>query len=158
MTRKQNNLILIGIAVVVITLSVFSFLNRSKVNDEVSPQIVNTLIEPYKQALNSGDYERAYSDFTSEEYREKYTLDTFMTIQNQNREYYGKINRLEPVSGLFLPEMKRKYTVYKGTLAYQGERSGRRIVMEVVKEDGEFKINKTYLSMLSVGNEKAIIF
>ena len=150
MTKKKSNLILAGVAIVVIILGVAGYLNQKNRDENVTPKIIEQLVDPYTQALKEGKYEYAYNNFTSDAYKNDNSLDEYIEAQKNNREKFGKLIDIEPLSGLFLQEKKmHKDWNFIGTLRYKAEQRQLRIQIEViVSDEKKFLINNTYLSML----------
>lgn len=150
MTKRQSNLILIAVAILVTTLGVGGYINQKSKDTNVTPRIINELINPYSQALKNRDYKLAYEKFTSKNYKEKYSFDDFVSAQENNIKKYGAFIDLKPLSGLFLTQ-KRMHKPWKfiGTLRYRGLKKQERIQIEIARsEKGDFLIDNTFLSLL----------
>jgi len=150
MTKKQNNLILIAVAVLVTFLGVGGYFNQKQRDSDVSPKIISELIVPYSKALKNKDYKTAYYNFTTEDYQNSYSFEIFKKAQEENIKKYGDFIDIKPLSGLFLTQ-KRMHKPWRfvGTLRYRGLKKQERIQVEVSPtKDGRFLINNTFLSLL----------
>lgn len=147
------------IATVILIMSGVAFFVQSGTSGKVNPLIMNELINPYKELISNGNYETAYSQFTSVDYKVKFTLNNYLAAQDSNMRNYGELKELRPVSGVFLKESAQgNKVVFKATFAYIGSKASQRIIIDAIKEDGKFKIYNTYNSYVSIGNLMPVIY
>ncbi|MDX9790467.1 MAG: hypothetical protein WC313_06475 [Candidatus Kapaibacterium sp.] len=155
---KGRYIVWIVVSVIVI-MSAAAFIKQSDTSSSVSPVIMENLIQPYAECLSSADYERAYFEYTSVDYKSKITLANYLSAQDTNIVKFGKLKELKPVSGVFLKEtVQGNKIVFKATFAYLGEKGGQRIIVDAIKEDGKFKIFNTYNSYVSIGGLLPVIY
>lgn len=159
MKKSTSNIIVFGVILIVVSMGITAFFMQKETNDLVKPKIMNDFITPYTNALKNGNYELAYNELTSEEFKEYYTLEEFIKKQELNKETYGDLENIQTVSGLFLKEkdMHGPWT-FKGTMLYCAEKDTQRIIVEVINKDNKFKLFKTYRSFVSIRTKKDEIF
>lgn len=144
---------------VIIIMSGAAFFIQSGTSNKVSPIIIDKLITPYVKLINVGNFEEAYFQYTSVDYRAKFTLSQYIKAQEQNLEKYGELLELKPVSGVFLKEATQgNKIVFKATFAYIGSKSSQRIVVDAIQEDDTFKLFNTYNSYVSIGGLLPVIY
>ncbi|MBX3044424.1 MAG: hypothetical protein KIT33_13055 [Candidatus Kapabacteria bacterium] len=147
------------VLLVIALMSGIAFFMQSKTSSKVSPQIIEQLIEPYKQLLQSGNFEEAYYSLTSIDYKVDNTFAKYLAAQDSNKAVYGELVDLKPVSGVFLKETTQgNKIIFKATFAYIGSKSSQRIVIDAIKENDEFKLFKTYNSYVSIGGLVPVIY
>jgi hypothetical protein len=159
MKKSTSNIIVFGVIAIVVTMGIVSYLIQKNTNDVVTPRIINEFVNPYTEAIQNQNYELAYEKFTSDEYKENYSLDEFIQKHRYNYEKYGKLQNIQSVSGLFLAEkeMHGPWT-FKGTMMYLAEKGSQRIIIEVIEQEDKFKLYKTYRSFVSIRTKKDEIF
>ncbi len=159
MKKIYSNIIVFGVITVVVTMGIISFYIQKQTNDIVTPRIINEFVNPYTNAIQNEDFEYAYENLTSEEYKESYTLKEFIQKHRLNNEKYGNLNEIKTISGLFLreKEMHGPWT-FKGTMMYLAEKDTQRIIVEVIEKEDSFKLYKTYRSFVSIRTKKDEIF
>ena len=144
---------------VIIVMSGLAFWTQSNLSDEVSPKIMEKLIEPYNGFIKNKNYESAYFSLTSLDYRAKTTLAQYIHAQDSNFTYFGELVDLKPLSGVFLKETAQgNKIIFKATFAYIGSKKSQRIVLDAIREDGEFKLYNTYNSYVSIGGLMPVIY
>lgn len=158
--KKSNKLwIIIGIIATIIMLSVIAFYIQKNNNTIISNSIQQDLLEPYVELLQNQKFDIAYQKYTSEDYKKKYTLAKYIASQDSNYIANGKIIKITPVSNIFIKEVTSKdLTVFKGTFNYESEKTKKKILIEIIKEDNLFKINRTYDSYLTISDQIPTIY
>lgn len=147
------------VLIAVIIMSIIAYQNFRRTEDIVTPKLMDELIEPYSRLIAQGEYEAAYEQFTSEDYKKEYTLARYLGAQDSNYQKYGRLYSIQPVSGILVSEKSQsKPWIYKGTFAYIAEKDTIRIVIDATLEDGRFKIFKTYNSYLAISSVTPIIY
>ena len=159
MTKAQSNSILIAVLAVVIILSVIGYYSQKNKNNNIGKRVYSELLQEYTSLLQNKEFDKAYNNFTSEDYKRKYTLAAFIHAQDSNHTAYGKLQSIMPATGIFFKEMgDSKFIVYKGTVRYKAEKSERLIVVEICFENGKMKLNRTYDSYVTLGNVLPVIY
>lgn len=147
------------VLIAVIIMSIIAYQNFRRTEDVITPKLMEDLIEPYTKLISQGEYEAAYNQFTSKDYRKDYTLARYISAQDSNYHRYGRLIAIKPVSGILVSEKPQsKPWIYKGTFAYVAEKDTLRIVIDATLEDGRFKIYKTYNSYLAISSVTPIIY
>ncbi|MBE2188251.1 MAG: hypothetical protein KGZ71_14445 [Desulfobulbaceae bacterium] len=148
-----------GVLAIVIVFSIIAYKNFRLGEDIVMPKVMDELIQPYTELIGKGEFEKAYANYTSIDYRRKYTNARYLSAQDSNTTKFGKILDIKPVSGILVSEKSQsKPWIYKGTFAYIGEKDTMRIVIDVTLEDGVFKIYNTYNSYLAISSVTPVIY
>lgn len=150
MTKTQSNLILIAVAVLVTSLGVAGYFAQKNRDENITPRIISEVIVPYSNAIKNKEYEFAYQNLTTEDYKQKYSYDDFLSAQNSNNEKYGDLVDIKPLSGIFLTQKgMHKPWRFVGTLRYRGLKKQERVQIEIARDkNGKFLINNTFLSLL----------
>ncbi len=157
--KNKSSVIVFAVFALVVILSIFAYYSQKEKNQIIGDKIYNELLKPYKEALVAKDYNTAYSKFTSNDYKKKYTLARFVTVQDSNLTVYGKIIDMTPITGIFVKENSPNgFSIFKGTIIYSAENNSRKIVIEVTFENDSMKINRTYDSYLTIGNIIPVIY
>lgn len=159
MKKIYSNIIIFGVIALVVSMGVISFFIQKNTNEQIAPEINQKLIQPYSNAIKNKDYEFAYYKFTSDNYKEKYSLEEFIKKQELNIEQFGKLQNIISVSGLYLKEksMHGPWT-FKGTMMYNGEKKSQRIIFQIIKEENTYKLYNSYRSFVSIRTKKSEIF
>jgi hypothetical protein len=148
-----------GVLAIVIVFSIIAYKNFRDGEDIVMPKVMDELIKPYVKLIGNGEFEQAYSQYTSIDYKRKYTQARYLAAQDSNLTKFGKITDIVPVSGIMVSEKSpTKPWIYKGTFAYIGEKDTMRIVIDVTLEDGFFKIYNTYNSYVAISSVTPVIY
>lgn len=158
MNKRNSNIITFSIIGFVLILSVTAFIIQKNSQEKLSPIIIEKLLKPYTNTLKQNDYESAYSLFTSVNYKRDYTLASYKAAQDSNFKVLGKTVDIVPASGIFVKEASKNYPVFKATLIYKSEKISKVIVIDVVFENGNPKIEKTYNSELTIGTLTPVIY
>ena len=87
--------------------------------------------------------------YLSADYRQDCALESFTRAQQQNIKQYGVLQEIalkenDPFQSSFNLFSWKKY--YQGGLIYRGQKREYWVNWEVVEEDGDFKIDATYLT------------
>jgi hypothetical protein len=140
-------------------MSILAYIKQTNTNNTVNPRVIEELINPYEKLIKQADYETAYNEFTSKEYKSKYTLAQYLRAQDSNRTVFGNLELLKPVSGVFLKEtVQDNKIIFKATFGYVGEKSTQRIIIDAIQENGKFKLYNTYNSYVSIGGLLPVIY
>ncbi|HRP01963.1 MAG TPA: hypothetical protein PLE30_04870 [Candidatus Kapabacteria bacterium] len=159
MNSKKSTLIIVSVIISVSILSIFAYYNQKGKNEFVSDEINKQLLEPYIKLLQNSDYKQAYNEYTSSDFKRKYTYAMYQRAQDSNLTVNGKIKSLVPFSGIFVKEITdNKLAVFKGTVVYEAEKIKKNIVVEILIENGKMRLNRTYDSYLTMSNILPVIY
>lgn len=157
--KLKTKLLIAAIVVFVISVSIGSFYVTLNTSNEIAPQVMTQVIKPYAELIAKGDYETAYNNYTTKKYRLKTSLEKYIEVQKQNKEYFGKLISMGLASGIFLYERDMdKLWVYRGTVTYNADKLPYKFTVDIIKEDGAFKINQTYPSQMNIRASAPMIF
>lgn len=155
----QGKYIVWIISGVIVGMGALAFFIKSGAQGKISPLIMANVINPYKELIITRDYENAYKIYASSDYKSKYTYAQFRMAQDSNRIEYGELLDIKPVSGLFLKETtSENRVIFKATFGYIGSKKQQRIIIDIIKENGVFKIYRTYNSYVSIGGLLPVIY
>lgn len=137
-----------GIAVLMIVmvgLVVYGLYRKVSVQRTVYPRVMKDLLVPYCALLAGGGYEEAYGRYTSKDFRKRYSLREYVAAQEKNREEYGDVRTIKPNVESLDPvtEIGRR-SFYYALYRYTGTKNFTYIAIDIVEEDGAFKIDRTY--------------
>lgn len=173
MEKMKIRILVASIIAIVIALGIFGYFRHKSKSYEKVPDIVQQLIDPYRKALAERDFRFAYDEFTSSRYKNEHSFSEFLDAQLNNYSTFGRIVDIKPASGLFIKESlttnpwdpTTSNWIFKGTLLYEGEFKDSegnpkiaRIMMDIVLENGEYKIYDTYNSFVTISSIKPQIF
>lgn len=151
--------VIASVVLVVLTLSVLSFLVQTNANNKFTPEIDNQVLKPYTLSIINADYHKSYYELTSKMFREKNSFEKYKKVQEENRKEYGVLSSISPVSGIvFIEKNREKQWIYKCTLFYKASKRTFKITGDFVKENGKFKINETFFSQLTIRESSPVIF
>ncbi len=155
---KGKYIVYIIIAVIML-MSGAAYWIQTNARAKITPQIMEQLIIPYQRAISARDYTKAYNEFTSNDYKSKFTLEQYLNAQDSNFAIYGSLDDLKPVSGVFLKETATgNKIIFKATFAYIGSKKHQRIIVDVINEKGKFRLYNTYNSYVSMGGLLPVIY
>lgn len=159
MNKFKLTLLIIAIISIVLFFSIYAFILQKKTNETIAPEVYSTLILPYSKAIAAKDYETAYKLYTCEKYKNKHKFDDYLKAQKANSEYFGQLDSMNLTSGVFvfLKDLERKW-VYRGTINYYTNKTDTKFSVDVVKENGKFKISRTYPSQMTIRASAPMIF
>jgi len=137
----------------VLPLALYGIYVQYQTAMRLTPEIVNTLVEPYSKALSSGNQAEAYRRFTSTGFRKRNSPASYLKAQEANTAEFGKLlgittrkgDAFKSAGNLF---SGRRY--YQGNMLYRYEKKELFVVWEVVREDDEFRIDATFLESLEM--------
>lgn len=170
---KKFNIIILTIISITIFSGIFVFIKNKASTAQNVPDIEDKLLIPYRKALADKKYEFAYKQFTSQRYKSEYSYEEFLDSQLQNFATFGSLISIKPASGMFVKEslksnpwdVSSQNWLYKGTLVYTGSNKNEEgkyitagILMEIIVEEGEYKIYDSYNSFVTIGGIKPQIF
>jgi hypothetical protein len=157
--KMQGKYIVWIILAVIATMSSISVYTHFSTQHQLSPVVLSKLIQPYKEYIKNGEYEKAYNELTSEDYRAKFTFAQYKLHQDSNKVVFGDLVELKPVSGVFLKETtKESKIIFKATFGYIGSKKQQRILLDITREKGKYKIDNSYNSYLSMGTMMSVIY
>ncbi len=157
-SRLHDILLITGVVLVTGIMGFIGYLQTKDLQNNTTPQLVEDLFAPYAKCLNQGDYESAYKSYLSESYQSKFDFEEYVKSQKLNREKYGKLVSLEPLSGIFISEKSKGKWIYKGTLVYKGETSTQRITAAIEIENGKYKFFRTYPSTVTMRDNVPLVY
>jgi len=159
MKKSTSNIIIISVLSTVVVLGIWGYFSQKNTNEELLPKIMEDVIKPYQKHLKNDDYEIAYKELTSEEYRQKHDLKEFIIAQNKNEKKYGELDSIKPISGIVIREKPMEGPwKYFLTLGYYGKDDSQKIIMEFITKDKAFKLNNSYISTVTIKNKKPMIY
>ncbi len=157
-SRLHDILLITGIVLVTGIMGVIGYFQTKDLQNNTTPQLVEDLFKPYAECISNENYKDAYNIFLSESYKSKFDFDQYMEYQKLNRDKYGKLVSLEPLSGIFITEKSKGKWIYKGTLIYKGELSSQRITASIEIEEGKYKFFRTYPSTVTMRDNIPLVY
>ncbi len=149
----------------VVSLQLFvsfqAFKLQKETIDVVSPDVYTNLLKPYSIALKNKEFEKAYTEFTTNNYKEKHSYEDFLQAQEDNIKHFGNIDSIGLTSGIFvfMKDLERKW-VYRGTANYYTDKLIMQFAIDVVKDttNNVYKISRTYPSQVTIRASAPMIF
>ncbi|NCO05222.1 MAG: hypothetical protein GW939_03695 [Candidatus Magasanikbacteria bacterium] len=148
-STPAGKIIAILFVVIIVPFAIYAFWHQVKNNSTELDQVKQQIIEPYRNALQQEQWEFSYQSFTTKDYRERVSLEEFIKAQQENKEAFGTVKNIytnvdilnelsDPSSGTF----------YRVTVTYEASKDNKLVVLELKKEQGKFKIDRTYLAIV----------
>lgn len=132
-------------------VAVFAFIVQKQSDESVSPQIFSSLIVDYSKNISELNYKEAYDSYTSTNYKRRNNFEKYEKAQKMNFDYFGKLDSMRLTSGVFfLVKNNEKEWVYRGTISYFAQKKDTRFTIDVVKENGRYKISRSYPSQMTI--------
>jgi len=147
------------IITVIIILSIWGYFSQKNQNLIFENRINKELLIPYSKLISEQNYKVAYQNFTSTNYKKKYSLAKFLEVQDSNYARYGKVKSFKLVSGVFIKELNsEKQNIFKFTVLYEALNTKKNIILEIIIEDDKIKLNNSYDSFLTISNITPAIY
>lgn len=147
----KKNILFIVLGLLMLGAVVYG-LYASYQNNQVGQKIKKDLLIPYIEHLNKKDYRKAYNDFTSVYYKKQYHVDDFLVAQTVNATKLGEKKEYQETSGIFsLIKEPGSPDYYRTTFQLRGEKNFDLVTFDVVSENGNYKIYRTYEAILGKG-------
>jgi hypothetical protein len=87
---SKGNMAIIG-TILVFIAAVILLIWQAKITTSITKEVEEQLIGPYIQMLNDKKFEEAYTNFTSDKYKERYSLNVYKMFYEKRFMEYGKI-------------------------------------------------------------------
>ncbi len=160
MQRYNRNWLLFFIIItVIIILSIWGYLSQKNQNQIFQNRINKELLIPYSSLLSEQNYKIAYQNFTSSNYKKKYSLAKYLEVQDSNYVRFGKVKSFKLVSGVFIKELNsEKQNIFKFTALYEAANTKKNIILEIIIEDNKIMLNNSYDSFLTISNITPAIY
>ncbi len=145
--------------IAVVGLVAYGIYHKIAVQRTVYPRVMKELLVPYCALLSAGSDEEAYRKFTSRDFREKYSLEEYVASQEKNREEFGDVRTIKPNVESLDPvtEIGRR-SFYYALYRYSGTKNFTYIAIDIVEEDGTFKIDRTYEHSIPLDMNRERVF
>lgn len=160
MLKYNRNWLFFSIIIsVILILSIWGYLSQKNQNQIFQNRINEELLIPYSKLISEQNYKLAYQNFTSSNYKRKYSLAKYLEAQDSNYVKYGKVNFFKLVSGVFIKELNsEKQNIFKFTVLYETIKTKKNIILEIIIEDNKIKLNNSYDSFLTISNITPAIY
>lgn len=157
-SRLHDTILITGIILMTGIMGVAGYMQTKDLQNNTTPKLVEDLFKPYAECISEGDYKAAYKKYLSDSYKSKFDFDKYIEAQELNKQKYGKLISLEPLSGIFITEKSKGKWIYKGTLIYKGENSTQRITASIEIENGKYKFFRTYPSTVTMRDNIPLVY
>lgn len=157
--RLKYTLIISSITAFVFFMGYLSFKIQSDKNKELGPIINHDFIAKYSNAITSGDLQFAYDSLTSKSYKSRHSLKDFLTAQDRNKAYFGKVSKIKFTSGIIkLFQDADGAWVQRFTVDYVAEKKTAQFSVDVIQESGIYKMSRSYPGQLTIRSGSSMIF
>ncbi len=137
--------LLLGVfAAIVLPLAVYGVYRQVVTAKDVMPVIQRDVLDPYTQALAAGDLERARTSFTSADFQKRVGPDDYRVAQASNRNDFGTPKAMRLYSCNETKEPGRPWFT-SCDVFYDTEKGETPISLEIVEQDGQYRIDRAFL-------------